>query len=174
MPNVVKTQIDNIEFSVELMHTSIAGEVLSRLQAIIASVLGPHTEYKLGQSDTWIMEAIAGYLVSWNQYMDIQDISKKILWNTSIAHVAGDKAGTGKLSFIASTPEKINPDEYCFDNFFAGRLDLLFELLVFAVGANFPTFFGKISSAIEMIKIMNNQGQAEESYSSDGESVKQG
>ena len=168
MPEVVKTVINDIEFSVELMHTSIAGDVFGRLQGIIATVLGPHTEYKLGQTDTWIMESIAGYLTYYSQHIDILDISKKILWNTDIVYVGGGKAGTGHLSFIPSTPEKVNKDPFCFDNFFAGKLDLLFELLLFAVGANYPSFFGKISSAIEMIKIMSSQDQAEEMQLEEG------
>lgn len=168
MPESFKTVIGDVEYTVELMFTSQAGEVFGKMQNLIASFMGPNIEFKLGQTEAWIMESIAGYLTQYNHNIDLHEMSKKLLWNVDIVYVGGGKAGSGHLNFVPSTPEKINKDHFCFDNFFAGKLDQLFELLIFALGVNFPGFFGKVSSVIEMLKIMN--AEREETLQSDGES----
>lgn len=157
MPEVVKTVIGDVEFSVEMMHATTAGEIGMRLQNIIAPILAAHTEYKENHTATWIAEAVAGYLVSCNQYADIHEISKKILWNTHIVYVSGDKAGSGKLDFKPSTPERLNNDPFCFDNFFSRKLDLLFQLLFFAVMENYPGFFGRVSWAIQILRMASKE-----------------
>jgi hypothetical protein len=168
MPESFKTVIGDVEYTVELMFTSQAGEVFKTSQSIIASFFAPNIEFKLGQTDAWIMESIASYLTYYNQSVDLFEISKKLLWNVDMVYIGGGKAGSGHLNFHPSTPEKINPDPFCYDNFFAGKLDQLFELLLFALGVNFPGFFGKVSSVIEMLKMMNSE--REETLQSDGES----
>lgn len=162
MPESFKTVIRDVEYTVELMFTSQAGDVFKTMQSLIAPFLAPNLEFKLNQTDAWIMESIAGYLTYYNQNVDLFEISKKLLWNVDIVYVGGGKAGSGHLSFVPSTPEKINKDPFCYDNFFAGKLDDLFELLLFALGVNYPGFFGKVSSVIEMLKIMNSEKEQEE------------
>ena len=157
MPEVVKTIIGDVEFSVEMMHTSAATEILIRLQNIVAPIIAAHTEYKENHTATWIAEAVAGYLISCNQYADVNALSQKILWNTHAVYIGGDKAGSGKLSFVPSTPEKPNNDPYCFDNFFSRKLDMLFQLLFFAVMENYPSFFGHLSSVIQMIRMASKE-----------------
>ena len=161
MPEVVKTIIGDVEFSVEMMHTSVA------------PILAAHTEYKENHTATWIAEAVAGYLVSCNQYADVNELSKKILWNTHAVYISGDKAGSGKLDFKPSTAEKPNPDPFCFDNFFSRKLDMLFQLLFFAVMENYPSFFGHISSVIQMIRLASKE-ESELKVELGGESNEQG
>lgn len=173
MPEVVKTIIGDVEFSVEMMHTSAATEILMRLQNIVAPILAAHTEYKENHTATWIAEAVAGYLVSCNQYADVNELSKKILWNTHAVYISGDKAGSGKLDFKPSTAEKPNSDPFCFDNFFSRKLDMLFQLLFFAVMENYPSFFGHISSVIQMIRLASKE-ESELKVELGGESNEQG
>lgn len=172
MPEVVKTVINDIEFSVEMMHTTAAAEVLFKVQNIIAPIMAAHTEYKENHTSTWIAEAVANYLVGCNQYLDVHEISKKILWNTHIVHVGANKAGSGKLDFKPSTPQNPNPDEYCFDNFFSRKLDLLFKLLFFAFLENYPDFFGNLSSVIQAMRLMSRE-ESELKNQLDGENEKQ-
>lgn len=155
MPEIVKTTINGTEYTVQLMTTTVAGEVLKTLQNVVLPVVGSFTSFKEGQSDNWINEAIAGYLVSMNHHLDIFELSKKILWDVHIVHVEGDQAGTGKLSFVPNTPQKPNPDRFCYDNHFSGKnMKTLFSLLTFAVAENFD-FFSELSGLMQTIRTFN-------------------
>jgi hypothetical protein len=160
MPEIVKTTINGTEYSVELMTTTVAGEVLKTLQNVVLPVIGSYTAFKEQETDGWINEAIAGYLVSMNMHLDIFEISKKLLWNVHIVHVEG-KSGTGKLTFKPNTAQSPNPDPFCYDNYFSGKnFKTLFELLVFAVSENFD-FFSQLSAVIQSIRTMNTMATVE-------------
>lgn len=153
MTEVVTRVIDNIEFKLELMPTS---DLLDRngplvvLQNIIGPPIASWIDAEVTFSEGWITEAAMQYLTSFNQYADINGVAKKLLHNCTAVYISGDKAGSGVIKFDQTNNWKKDPFHY--DNLFRGKMELLFKVLLFAVEANYPDFFGRVSMFAEMLK----------------------
>lgn len=142
-----------MEFTLELMPTSVAvakDSPIVIMQNIIAAPIATWIESNIHFNEGWLLEATMSYLTSFNQYADIIGVSRKLLNNATVVHVAGDKAGSGTIKFDQTSGWEKDPFHY--DNLFRGKMFTLMKVLMFAVEVNYPDFFGKVSMYAEMLK----------------------
>lgn len=152
---VKKKEIENIEFIIELLPFSEGWQVFDALKNILLPIAASFTEYQNGMTDTWVSEAAANYLVSYNQ-IDKLSLAKKLLQNCTVIYCGGaGKTGSFKLNF--NTPG----NEESFDNFFAGKMQLFIKVMAFAIEANFPDFFSEAASLVQEFKLsLKESGEA--------------
>lgn len=147
-PEYKEREIDGETYKVRLLGTSDAIEVGEKLSSIFLPLVAAYQEMREGITENFYSE-VASHLIIRTKDVDVKNTIKKLLYETYI--------GSHRLTFTG-----VN-DEMNYENYFSGKLSLLFKVVGAALEFNYPEVFSYVSSVAKDLQTLlseeTTQGQ---------------